>query len=223
MVSCCVRCLLFVLISVPLMHSQAPTQSPSSSSKHAKRPATAIASALDPGSIANNEYRNTALGFSYKIREGWVLRTDALNAREEEKPGSGAEPAASSAGAQVLLAAFSRPPEARGEEVNSSILIAAEKQASYPGLKEAAQYLGPVTEVAKAQGFTEEEGPYEVAVETKTLARADFKKDVGTRVMHQSTLAMLTRGYAISITVIAGTEEEIEELIDGLTFAAAGK
>jgi len=89
---------------------------------------------------------------------------------------------------------------------------------SYPGLKDAAQYFGPLTEVAKAQGFTVDEEPYEIALRTKTLVRSDFHKDIGTRVMHQSTLAMLAHGYAISITVIGGTDDEVEDLIDGLNF-----
>jgi hypothetical protein len=117
-----------------------------------------------------------------------------------------------------LLAAFSRPPEARGEDINSSILIAAEPVSAYPGLKEAAQYFGPLTEVAKAQGFSVDEEPYEYAVGAKKLVRADFHKDVGTRVMRQSTLAFLSHGYAVSITIIAGTEDEVEELIDGISF-----
>jgi hypothetical protein len=41
--------------------------------------------------------------------------------------------------------------------------------------------------------------------------------------MHQSTLALLSHGYAVSITLIAGTEDDVEELIDGITFSAAGK
>jgi len=122
---------------------------------------------------------------------------------------------------KVLLAAFARPPEAHGEDVNASVLIAAESAAAYPGLKEAAQYFGPLTEVAKAQGFTVDEEPYEIAVGTKVLVRGDFHKDVGTRVMRQSTLAFLSHGYAVSITVIGGTEDEVEELIDGLSFGEA--
>jgi hypothetical protein len=125
--------------------------------------------------------------------------------------------------ARVLLAAFSRPPEARGEDVNGSIVIAAESVATYPGLTQAAQYFGPVTEVAKAQGFTVDEEPYEFALGNKNVVRGDFHKDVGTRVMRQSTLAFLSHGYALSITVIGGTEDEVEELIDGVSFAAAGK
>ena len=77
--------------------------------------------------------------------------------------------------------------------------------------------------MAKSQGFTIDEDPYEIAVGTKTLVRGDFHKDVGSRVMHQSTLAMLAHGYAISITIIAGTEDDVEELIDGLTFSPSGK
>jgi hypothetical protein len=122
---------------------------------------------------------------------------------------------------RVLLAAFSRPPEAHGEAVNASIVIAAEPVTTYPGLKEAAQYFGPLTEVAKAQGFTADEEPYEIAIGTKTLVRGDFHKDMGTRVMRQSTLAMLEHGYAVSFTVIGGTEDEVEELVDELDFATS--
>jgi hypothetical protein len=128
----------------------------------------------------------------------------------------------------VLLAAFSRPPEATAEDVNSSVLIAAESAALYPGLKDAAQYFGPVAQVAKAQGFEVANEPYEFMVGTnaagsRTLARADFQRDVGTRVMRQSTLVMLARGYAVSFTFIGGTEDEVEELVRGLSFGAGGK
>ncbi len=171
--------------------------------------------------MSNGVYRNKALGLACKIPEGWVLRTEEMNsqdqAKDEEKPTTqGAE---SNTGDQhVLLAAFSRPPEARGEDVNSSILIAAESAEAYPGLKDAAQYFGPLTEVAKAQGFSVDEEPYEYAVGAKKLVRGDFHKDVGTRVMRQSTLALLSHGYAVSITIIGGTEDEVEELIDGISF-----
>jgi hypothetical protein len=122
---------------------------------------------------------------------------------------------------RVLLAAFSRPPEARAEDVNSSILIAAESAAAYPGLKDAAQYFGPVTEVAQAQGFAVVEEPYEFEVGTKKVVRGDFQKDVGARVMRQSTLVVLARGYAVSFTFIGGTEDEVEELVGGLSFGVA--
>ena len=189
----------------------------SSAPKHTKKPPD---SALDSGAVTNGVYRNKTLALACKIPEAWVLRTEEMNASSEPKD-SAAPPQPPASGAKVLLAAFSRPPEARAEDVNSSILIAAEPTASYPGLKDAAQYFAPLTEVAKAQGFTIDEDPYDTAVGSKTLVRGDFHKNVGTRVMHQSTLAMLAHGYAISITIIAGTEDEVEELIDGLSFGPA--
>ncbi len=206
------------------MHAQTRPQNPSLT-KQPKKPAD---SALDAGAVTNGVYRNQTLALSCKIPPGWVLRTDEMNAREEKKEEKQENekdtPApASSTGAKVLLAAFSRPPEARAEDVNSSILIAAESAAAYPRLKDAAQYFFPLTEVAKARGFTPDEDPYDIAVGTKTLVRGDFHKDVATRVMRQSTLAMLSNGYAISITVIGGTEDEVEDLIDGLTFTPSGK
>jgi len=207
-----------------------PAQSAHSSQSSQK--ATHSESSLDAGAISNGVYRNKNFGLACKIPEGWVLRTDEMNARDESNPTaepSGTDPsksaptAAPSEAAKVLLAAFSRPPEAKGEDVNSSILIAAESVSAYPGLKEAGQYFEPLTEVAKAQGFLVDEEPYEYALGAKTLVRGDFHKDVGTRVMRQSTLVMLARGYAVSITVIGGTEDEVEELVDGLSFDAGAK
>jgi hypothetical protein len=107
--------------------------------------------------------------------------------------------------------------------VNASILIAVESAAAYPGLKDAAQYFGPVTEVAKAQEFEVVEEPYEFVIGAKTVVRGDFKKEVGTRAMRQSTLVMLARGSAVSFTFIGGSEDEVEELVRGLSFSASAK
>jgi hypothetical protein len=205
--------------------SSPPAASSSSSVKNEHRQEAASKSGIDAGVVADGVYRNKALAFRCKIPAGWVLRTEEMNAQDpaattESGETSGPQRAqGNTEGSKVLLAAFSRPPEARGEDVNSSILIAAESVSTYPGLKEAAQYFGPITEVAQAQGFAVDEEPYEFAIGTKTVVRGDFHKDVGTRVMRQSTLAMIEHGYAVSITVISGTEDEVEELIDGLSFA----
>jgi len=221
----------------------APGQaSPPAPSGHVSRTASSTAG-IDPGSVTNGVYRNNTLGFTCKIPSGWVLRTDEMNAEDANrdqpintanrdnqtqpptppKDTKGNPNSSRSTISRVLLAAFSRPPEARGEEVNSSIVIAAEPMAAYPGLKEAVQYFGPLTEVATAQGFTVDEEPYEIAIGTKRLVRGDFHKDVGTRVMRQSTLVMLFHGYAVSITVIAGSQDDVEDLIDGLEFVPGGK
>ncbi|HET7892081.1 MAG TPA: hypothetical protein VFL34_11165 [Candidatus Sulfotelmatobacter sp.] len=192
----------------------------SSSSANPKRTRKPAASTFDSGSILNGVYRNKAFALSLRIPTGWVLRTEEMNTREEQ-PSEDAKSAQS--GARVLLAAFSRPPEAHAEDVNSSILVVAEPISTYPGLKDAAQYFGPLTEVAKAQGFSIDEDPYEIAVGAKNLVRADFHKDVGSRVMRQSTLALLSHGYAVSVTIIAGTEDEVEDLISNLSFRQNGK
>jgi hypothetical protein len=229
----CPRRLLPVLLCLALppaaLHAQTESQSPRAN--RVKRPAP-IDPALDYGAVTSGVYHNKTLALSCTIPPGWVLRTDEMNARDEQKKedekekvdaAQGSPAPASSVGAKVLLAAFSRPPEAKGEDVNGSILIVAESAAVYPGLKEAAQYFGPLIEVAKAQGFTMEEDPYDIAISNKTLVRGDFHKDVGSRVMRQSTLAMLAHGYAISITVIGGTDDEVEDLVDGLSFGATSK
>jgi hypothetical protein len=200
------------------------SQASSSSSQHVRKVAPAANSALDAGTVTNGVYRNKSLGLSCKIPAAWVLRTEEMNSRDTAEDGSDtASPAKTDSAGRVLLAAFSRPPEARAEDVNSSIVIAAESVATYPGLKEAAQYFGPLSEVAKAQGFTEVQEPYAFAVGTRTLAREDFQKDVGSRVMRQSTLVMLARGWAVSITFIGGTENEVEESIGGLSFVVGAK
>jgi hypothetical protein len=202
--------------------SSSSSSSPSSSSRPVKKAASAINSKLDPGAVTAGVYRNAAFGFTCKIPPAWVLRTEEMNQQQGEDEKGDAGKKSTDAG-RVLLAAFSRPPEARAEDVNSSILIAAESAAAYPGLKSAAQYFDPVTEVAKAQGFEVVQEPYEFVMGTKTVVRGDFKKDVGTRAMRQSTIVVLARGYAISFTFIGGTTDEVEELIRALTFAASAK
>jgi len=210
---------LYAQAQAPAQSSAPSSPSTSSTSKPLKKSASTANAKLDPGKVTAGVYRNRTLGFAYKIPPAWVLRTEEMNARELEDENADAGKKATDAG-RVLLAAFSRPPEARGEDVNGSIVIVAESAAAYPGLKDAAQYFGPVTEVALAQGFDVDEEPYEFAVGTKTVVRGDFEKNVGTRVMLQSTIVVLSRGYAISFTFIGGTEDEVEELVQGLSFAA---
>jgi hypothetical protein len=201
--------------------ARAQTSPSSSSAGQVKKSSSGTDSKLDSGTVSAGVYRNPAFGFTCKIPAGWVLRTEEMNSRESESAGAAKTAADSVKAGRVLLAAFSRPPEARAEDVNASILIAAESAASYPGLKDAAQYFGPVTEVAKAQGLEVVEEPYEFVMGTKTVVRGDFKKDVGSRVMRQSTLVVLARGYAVSFTFIGGSEDEVEELARGLSFGAA--
>jgi hypothetical protein len=225
----CLCSYLVIVLARSALWAQAPAQSPapslqlsSSSTKQVKKSPSTADSKLDSGTVRAGVYGNAAFGFACKIPAGWVLRTEEMNTREDQDATSGNDKSKASAGksGRVLLAAFSRPPEARAEDVNASILIAAESAAAYPGLKEAAQYFGPLTEVTKAQGFETDGDPYALVIGSKTLARGDFHKDVGTRVMRQSTLVILARGYVVSFTFIGGTDDEVAELIQRLSFAS---
>jgi hypothetical protein len=218
------RSLIFIcviLLGAVVLQPHSGAQSSSSSSNRARRPVPAEQSVLDAGTVNAGVYSNAAFGFTCKIPAGWVLRTEEMKPSEGER-GDKTTADTGKAG-RVLLAAFSRPPEARAEDVNGSIVIAAESAAAYPGLKDAAQYFAPLMEVAKAQGLEMDDEPYDFAVGSKTVVRGDFQKDVGSRVMRQSTLVVLARGYVVSFTFIGGTEDEVEELVQGLSFVVGTK
>jgi hypothetical protein len=160
-------------------------------------------------------YRNPIFSFRYQIPYGWVDRTKEMQQGND------------SGKAEVLLAVFARPPQATADTINSAVLIASESAASYPGLKRAEDYLGPLTELATAKGFKADGEPYALEVESRQLLRADFIKPLEVKTtnekltMRQCTLVMLAKGQIVSFTFIAGSEEELDDLMDGLHFAPA--
>jgi len=168
--------------------------------------------ALAPGEVVNGIYRNAEFGFSYRIPYGWVDRTD------EMKKDSG-----DSAKSTVFLALFEHPPEATTNDVNSAVVIAAESLSLYPGLKNAAQYFGPLGEVTTAKGLTAVNEPYEFPVDGKPVVRRDDTKQMGSLAMHQSTLAMLSRGYVLSLTFIGSNDEEVQRLLEWLKIGNPAK
>jgi hypothetical protein len=159
-------------------------------------------------------YRNATFGFRFQIPYGWVDRTQEMQAGNEAGK------------AEVLLAIFERPPQTTGDTINSAVLIASESAASYPGLKKAEDYLGPLTELATSKGFKAEGEPYALQVESRQLLRADFVKPLSVKVsdkliMRQCTLVMLAKGQIVSFTFIASSEDELDDLMDGLHFSPA--
>jgi hypothetical protein len=163
---------------------------------------------LDPGSISAGVYHNNSFGFSYKLPYGWVDRTVEMR-----------EAATDPAKETVLLGVFERPPEANAEGVNSGVVIAVESAASYPGLKSAAQYFGPLEEITKARGLTPTSEPYEFPVDGMPIVRRDFVKEFGGGAsLHQSTLAWLAKGYVVSFTFIGTSDEEAQRLLEELKF-----
>ena len=196
-------CLIAFLSSLTLV-LQAQQASPSTSTKASS---STNSSTPDPGAITNGVYRNPSFGFTYKLPFGWVDRTDDMRQ----------DPAASSK-SMVLLGVFERPPDAPGSTLNSAVVIAAESASAYPGLKAAAQYFGPLTEVATAKGLQAVSEPYEFPVDAKPIVRRDFAGQVRGLAVQQSTLVLLEKGYVVSFTFIASSEDEMTELIEGLQF-----
>jgi len=200
--------ILSLLLSAPLVTPQNASPARQSSSKSSiKSSAQGKTSTPDLGTVADSSYRNTFFGFSYKIPFGWVERTEEM--RDHGQAGK----------SLVLLAVFERPPEATGNTVNSAVVIAAENVSSYPGLKTAADYFGPLTEVTLAKGFKVVNEPFDFSGGANQLVRGDFSKEVGTLTMHQSSVVLLKKGYVVSFTAIGGSEDEVDELLEKLRFS----
>jgi hypothetical protein len=177
----------------------------------AKPPQSQTAAKPDSGAMTDGIYHNSTFGFTYKIPFGWVDRTREMTDDSDEN--------SAASKSILLLAAFEHPPEATGDSVNSAVVVAAEEVASYPGLRSAEQYFGPLTELTKAKGLTVVNEPYEFRVGERQLVRGDFSKPLGNLTMHQSTLVVIEKGYVVSFTFIGGSEDEVDELIESLSFA----
>src|SRR5579862_5380228 len=197
------------LLSAFALTQESPTGSSSSKSKQ-KTEQRVKPSA--PAPTDEGLYRNPEFGFTYHVRYGWVDRTEAMQPEENDPSKS-----------RLLLAAFEHPPEVTGEGVNSAVIITVESAATYPGLKIAADYMGPLTELTTAKGFKATQEPYEFPVGLQTLVRGDFSKGLGSLTMYQSSLVMLRKGSIVSFTFIGGSEDEVEELIEKLAFPSANK
>jgi len=176
--------------------------------------ATIQATPLDLGAVANGIYRNSFFAFTVKLPFGWVDRTDVM--RQDSSSAAKADAGKS----MVLLATFERPPEAAGSTVNAAVVIAAESASSYPGLKQPAQYFGPIEELTKSNGFTAINEPYQFPVDGMPIVRQDFSKKLSGATMYQSSLVMLRKGYIVSFTFIGGSEDEVTENLDYLRFGA---
>jgi hypothetical protein len=192
------RGILSLLLTAALWTQDKPPHS-SSPSAHPKPVA------VDPGAIREGVYRNSGLGFSFKLPYGWVDRTADL------KDDSTASKS------RLLLAVFERPPEATGDTINSAVVIAAEPLAT--GVKTASDYFESLSASASNEGFQAAQDPQEISVGATKLLRGDFSKARGKLTMRQTSLVMVEKGYAVSFTFIAGSEDEVNELIERLSFA----
>lgn len=204
------RCISLKIFLAFTLLGTAYAQDPAASSSRTKqKPEQHATHHTSPSSTAETLYRNAEFAFTYKIPYAWVDRTQQMQ-------DDSTDPAKS----KLLLAVFERPPEVTGDTVNSAVVITAESAAAYPGLKTAADYLGPLTELTTSKGFKSAGDPYEFSVGTTPLIRADFLKELGKLTMHQSSLVLLRKGFVVSFTFIAGRDDELDELIEKLFFGA---
>jgi hypothetical protein len=172
-------------------------------------------SAPDPGTVSNGVYRNAFFGFTCKIPFGWVDRTKEMG---DESNGNSTADGNAPPKSILLLAVFEHPPETTGNSVNSAVIVAAEPSSSYPGLRNPEQYFGPLTTLTKSKGLAVVNEPYEFPVGTMQLVRGDFSKPLRNLTLQQSTLVMMQKGYVVSFTFIAGSEDEVNGLVEGLDF-----
>jgi hypothetical protein len=197
------RFLPVLLIVLPIAAMSAQDKGQSNSSKASIR---SNASVLESGAISDGVYRNSTFGFSYKLPFGWVDRTTNMQDHSEAASKS-----------RVLLATFERPPEAPGDTINSVVVIAAEPLPA--GIKSADEYFASLSALTTAKGFQAEEEPRAFLVGTTSLVRGDFSKARRTLTVRQTSLVMVQKGYALSFTFIGGSADEVNELIEKLSFA----
>jgi hypothetical protein len=193
------------------------------------------------GPVTGQALKCPQFGFTYKVPFGWVDRTQTMQSPQsaEATEDHAAENAGTSEGAasptsggsnskqpsnlstaQTLLAVFERPPGATGESVNSAVVIATEPRENYPQVKTAADYFGPISDLAANRGFKALSDPYTFSVGGRQLVREDFSAEHGKLNISQSSLVMFAKGQIVSFTFISGKEDDVEELISNLSFAA---
>src|SRR5207237_8659760 len=114
---------------------------------------------------------------------------------------------------------FERSPARPAEAIKSAVRIARESVCDYPAVKQASDYLGPISELAEQCGFKSVSEPYSFAVGAKQLVRADFSKERDKLTMWQSSLVMIEKGSIVSFTFVSGGEDNVEELTRNLSFA----
>ena len=211
------------------------------------RPSPNGKSASGCAPVSNDRLKCPKFGFTYKIPFAWVDRTrdmQGIAKPEEEARAPNAEGSTAHAGhaneanhdttgqrseqsspgtgkSETLLAIFERPPEAPGETINSAVVFVAESRELYPQIKTAADYFGAISDLAEQQGLKATSDPYAFAIGAKQLVREDFSGQRGKLPIFQSTLAMIEHGEIISFTFVGGSEDEVDELIDRLTFTTA--
>ena len=172
------------------------------------------------GPVADQLFKCPKFGFTVRVPFGWVHRTDDMQGKTESVPDGSVGQTAEQSGSQLLLAIFERPPEVVGNTINSAIVISTEPLASYPGIKSAADYFSQISDTAREHGFSVASEPYHFLVGSRRLIRGDFSRQLDKLTMWQSSLVMIENHSIVAFTFIAGSDEEIDDLLEQLSFSS---
>lgn len=164
------------------------------------------------------------LGFTYKVTFGWVDRTEDM--QESASPATpkaerNGEQATAEPTGKTLLAAFERPPGTSGSDINSAVIIAVEDRAAYPQVKTAADYFGPLSEIAEQRGLKMDGDAYAFSIGARRVVRGDFTGGDEKNPIRQTSLVLLEKGYILSFTFLAGSDDEMDSLVENLAFTSS--
>jgi hypothetical protein len=182
-----------------------------------------IASLPDCAPLAGQSLRCPKLGFSYKVPFGWVDRTEQMQDSAASTASSGSDDKHSPATGKTLLAVFERPPAIPGDDVNSAVLIAVEDRSAYPQVKTAADYFGPLADIAERRGIKLDGSPYSFSTGARQIVRGDFTGGDQKMPIRQSSLVIVEKGYILSFTFLASSDDEIEGLMESLAFLSTSR
>lgn len=172
----------------------------------------------DCGPLAGQILRCAKVGFAYKVPFGWVDRTeDMQESATSAKSDKNTNPGDADTG-KTLLAVFERPPGTSGESINSAVIIAVEDRAAYPQVKTAADYFGPLSDIAEQRGFKMDGDPYAFSVGARQVVRGDFTGGDEKNPIRQTSVVLLEKDYILSFTFLAGSDDETDSLIENLAF-----
>ena len=164
------------------------------------------------GRMEGNVCINDFFGFSIRVPEGWQIDSEETlrrwlrqRSKDEQKHV-----------AMVLVAARALKP-APGV-VQPMLLIGARRLSSIPEVKTVEDFMKHTQRIRERQGYnTGDPGkPYEAVLGGEACLRLDAGQRYGNGLVNSVLLAMLRRGYALSIAGAWQTEEDGRALMESL-------
>ena len=192
--------------------------------------------AFDPGAFSQDVYTNHFWGFRYEAPHGWTAHGDETKKEimavgkslVDQKTLTGKVVAnRSDERTHQLLTLFQYPLGTPGVE-NQSVQLLAEDVRFAPGIRSGREYLLNVGQVLRAMKTSPEfdEKPKEVTYGGQTMYRMDITMKLPTKVIYQSMIATVLKGYGIAFAFTSYSPEGRDKLVktlDSLQFEAPEK